>query len=211
MAVETGNSVVQNFGLNPSVNFNFILRVEGVFDLPCKAVHGFKKDNEYEMIQEGGLNDYVHLRRKPISQPFTFQVERYVGVDGLLVDYLASGTDLILPLILLVNRYHWNAAYPYPTRTYVFTGCTVMGKEYGELNAEKSGLLIETTTIAYREMIAVDVGIGANAMDPWTPANGKTSARTVPAPVKSGADTVQARKWPESKSAKDIAAFLGKR
>ena len=163
---ETGNKVVQNFGLNPATNFNFILRVEGVFDLPCKSVHVFQKENEYEYIQEGGLNDYVHMRRKPISKPFTFQVERYVGVDGLLVDYLANGTELVLPLVLLVNRYHWNG-YPYPTRTYVFTGCTVIGKEYGELNAERSGLLVETTTIAYREMVNVDVGLGANAEDPW--------------------------------------------
>ena len=163
---ETGNRVVQNFGINPATNFNFILRVEGLFDLPCKSVHVFQKENEYEYIQEGGLNEYVHMKRKPISKPFTFQVERYVGVDGLLVDYLANGTELVLPLVLLVNRYHWNG-YPYPTRTYVFTGCTVIGKEYGELNAERSGLLVETTTIAYREMVNVDVGIGANAQDPW--------------------------------------------
>ncbi len=163
---KTGNKVVQNFGLNPATNFNFILRVEGIFDLPCKSVHVFQKENEYEYIQEGGLNDYVHMKRKPISKPFTFQVERYVGVDGLLVDYLANGTELVLPLVLLVNRYHWNG-YPYPTRTYVFTGCTVIGKEYGELNAERSGLLVETTTIAYREMVNVDVGIGANGEDPW--------------------------------------------
>lgn len=163
---ETGNKVYQNFGLNPATNFNFILRVEGVFDLPCKSVHVFQKENEYEYIQEGGLNDYVHMKRKPISKPFTFQVERYVGVDGLLVDYLANGTELVLPLVLLVNRYHWNG-YPYPTRTYVFTGCTVIGKEYGELNAERSGLLVETTTIAYREMVNVDVGIGANAEKAW--------------------------------------------
>ena len=163
---KTGNKVYQNFGLNPATNFNFILRVEGAFDLPCKSVHVFQKENEYEYIQEGGLNDYVHMKRKPISKPFTFQVERYVGVDGLLVDYLANGTELVLPLVLLVNRYHWNG-YPYPTRTYVFTGCTVIGKEYGELNAERSGLLVETTTIAYREMVNVDVGIGANAGETW--------------------------------------------
>ena len=43
----------------------------------------------------------------------------------------------------------------------------MIGKEYGELNAERSGLLVETTTIAYREMVNVDVGLGAYAKDPW--------------------------------------------
>lgn len=155
-----GNIVVRNFGKNPAPSFNFMLRVEGVFDLPCKSVHVFQKENEFEYIQEGGLNDYVHMKRKPISKPFTFQVERYVGVDGVLVDYLANGTELVLPLILLVNRHEWSG-YAFPVRTYVFTGCTVIGKEYGELNGERSGLLTETTTISYREMINVDIGVGA--------------------------------------------------
>ncbi|MBQ3105294.1 MAG: hypothetical protein IJC59_05465 [Lachnospiraceae bacterium] len=151
--MDGGNIVVRNLGLNPAVNFNFMLRAEGIFDLPCRSVRAFQKENEYETIQEGGLNDYVHLRRKAISKPFTFQVERYVGVD--ILDPLANGTDLVLPLILYVNRYSVYGEF-YPVRMYVFTGCTVMSKEYGELNAEQSGLLLETTTIAYREMFAMD-------------------------------------------------------
>ena len=148
-----GNYIAYNLGLNPAVNFNFMLRVEGVLDLPCKSIRAFQKENEYEMIQEGGLNDYVHLRRKPISKPFTIQVERYVGVD--MLDPLPSGTELVLPLMLYVNRYSVYGEF-HPIRVYVFTGCTVMSKEYGELNAEQSGLLTEITTIAYREMYTVD-------------------------------------------------------
>ena len=50
---------------------------------------------------------------------------------------------------------------PYPNRfdiskrTFVFTGCTVISKTYGELNAEKSGILTESIVIAYREMLEV--------------------------------------------------------
>ena len=151
---DSGNNVLWNYGRNPAVNFNFMLRVEALFDLPCKAVRVFHKKNEYERIQEGGLNDYVHLRRKPISEPFTFQVERYVGTD--LLDPLALGTDLVLPVILYVSQYGvYNGPF-LPIRMYTFTGCTVMEKEYGELNAEKSGLLVETTTIGYREMMCVE-------------------------------------------------------
>lgn len=148
-----GNYIAYNLGLNPAVNFNFMLRVEGVFDLPCKSVRAFQKENEYEMIQEGGLNDYVHLRRKPISKPFTIQVERYVGVD--LLDPLPNGTELVLPLVLYINRYSVYKEF-HPVRMYVFSGCTVMSKEYGELNAEQSGLLTEITTIAYREMYIIE-------------------------------------------------------
>lgn len=158
-----------------------MLRVEGIYDLPCKSVHVFQKENEYEFIQEGGLNDYVHMRRKPISKPFTFQVERYVGTD--ILDPLANGTDLVLPIILMINRYRIYGDF-LPVRMYVFTGCTVMSKEYGELNAEKSGLLIETTTIAYRELLCIDDVAGSFLMEePWgfdgtkKEGNGKQSAR----------------------------------
>lgn len=161
----SGNILVRNYGNNPAVNFNFMLRVEGVFDLPCKSVRVFQKENEYELIQEGGLNDYVHMRRKPVSKPFTFQVERYVGTD--ILDPLANGTDLTLPVILMVNRYRIYGDF-LPVRMYVFTGCTVMSKEYGELNAEKGGLLVETTTIAYQELACVDNVAGSFLMEePW--------------------------------------------
>jgi hypothetical protein len=58
---------------------------------------------EYELIQEGGVNDYVHMRRKPISRPFTLEIERYTGIDYF--DPLPTGLDLVLPLIVFVSRY----------------------------------------------------------------------------------------------------------
>lgn len=148
------NLAVKNQIEKPLYGFSFLLRVEGAIDVACKSVRNFKRENEFEYIQEGGLNDYVHLKRKPVSKPFTFQVERYAGMDYLGVDPLALGTELFLPLVLLI--------YDSPTdivnfhRMYTFTGCTVIGKDYGELNSEKSSLVTETITIAFREMACVD-------------------------------------------------------
>ncbi len=144
---------------NPITAFNFVLEVEGIYFLPIKSVRAFTKENEFEYIREGGVNDYVHLKRKPISKPFTFQIERYVGTERFL-DPLANGTELILPLILYVYRHKARqgitaAAPTWPSRVYTFTGCTVMSKEYGELNAEKAGLVTETTTISYRELVVL--------------------------------------------------------
>ncbi|MBQ7680326.1 MAG: hypothetical protein IJT34_10820, partial [Butyrivibrio sp.] len=56
-----GNAIFYNQGRGASPNFNFMLRVELLFDLPCRKVHSFTKQNEFENIQEGGLNDYVHM------------------------------------------------------------------------------------------------------------------------------------------------------
>lgn len=143
-----------NQGKMPLVGFNFMLRVELAYDLPCKSIKSFTRKLEYENIQEGGLNDYVHMRRKPISTPFEFEVERYVGVD--YVDPLPLGADLVLPVLLFVSRAPNQFTPGSCARTYVFTGCTVTGKTYGALDGESSGLMVETTTIAYREMLCVD-------------------------------------------------------
>ena len=171
-------SLVRNTGSHPVIGYSFMLRVEGVYDLPCRAVRGFQKENEFEYIQEGGMNDYVHIKRKPISKPFTFKVERYVGID--LIDPLPLGSEPVLPIILFVNA----CAFPSlkPVRTYTFSGCTVIAKDYGELDAEKSGLVVETTTIAYREMVCVAVptdtlNLGENGMNKVTSkASGGNSA-----------------------------------
>lgn len=158
----TDNALVFNQGLNPLVGFNFMLRVELLYDLPCKSVKSFSREMEYEYIQEGGLNDYVHMRRKPISKPFYLEVERYVGID--YVDPMPNGAELALPVMLFVSRYQDRFIPGAVARTYVFTGCTVTKKEFGELDAERSGLLTETTTLAYREMLCVDI--------PWSDAPG---------------------------------------
>ena len=138
----------------PAVKFSFRLQVEGGFSVPCKSVKGFHKENEFEYIQEGGLNDYVHMLRKPISKPFTFQIERYVGLEDY--DPLPLGVELALPVLLFVNG-RMSGGSVKPVRTYTFTGCKVTAKDYGDLDGEQSGLAIETTTIAYQDMVCVEL------------------------------------------------------
>ena len=176
------NWVVWNQGKNPLVNFNFMLRVELVFDLPCKSVRAFQRELEYDYIQEGGLNDYVHMRRKPISRPFTLEIERYVGVD--YVDPLPLGADLTLPLMLFVSRSHSQFIPGVVARTYVFTGCTVMKKTYGDLVADQAGLLVETTTIGYREMLCVDI--------PWSEAGDNITKSVETSPTNAATQDSQA-------------------
>jgi len=114
-------------------NFRFMLRVDGAFDVPLKSVRAFSRENEYDYIQEGGMNDYVYMRRKPISKPFTLQVERYVATD--FNDPLSNGTELLLPLMLFVGK-NTGGSIDFG-RYYFFTGAVVMSKEYGGLDAER--------------------------------------------------------------------------
>lgn len=159
-----GNKFVVNTGKNPVINFSFMIRIEGAMDLPCKAVRGFTKENDFDYIQEGGCNDYVHMRRKAISKPFTFQVDRYVGVD--YIDPIPLGTELVLPVILFVNKYCFPTFKP--VCNYAFFGCTVIGKTTGDLNAEQSGLFVETTTIAYRQMVCLKIPTETYDLDTWS-------------------------------------------
>lgn len=133
---------------DPLAGFNFLLRVEAKYDLACKSVQAFRNEYEYEYIQEGGLNDYVHIIRKPVSQPFTLEIERYVLEND--VDPLPAGAVLDMPLLLLVSRQQ--NKFENPERSYEFSGCVVTGKEYSGVSAESSGLLIEKITIAYQKL-----------------------------------------------------------
>ncbi len=152
---DSGIPFIQEDGTSVLPKFNFVLRVEGAINVPCKAIKNLRRENEFEYIQEGGLNDYVHMKRKPISKPFTFQVERYAGID--IVDPLSLGTELTLPLLLLVyDRPDMGNMGVDAHRYYAFMGCTVTAKEYGDLDSENSGLVVETTTIAFREMVCID-------------------------------------------------------
>ena len=167
--ISTENTLVMNQGKSPLVGYNFMLRVEGIYDLPCKSIRAFSRELEFDYVQEGGLNDYVHMLRKPITRPFTLEVERYVGVD--YVDPLPEGADLILPIILMVSRTSNQSGYiPFVcARTYVFTGCTVIKKTYGDLVGDRSELLVETTTIAYREFSVINAPWSESALEDIVP------------------------------------------
>nr|DAJ00493.1 MAG TPA: Pvc1, Pvc9, Pvc11, Pvc12, Pvc4, Photorhabdus asymbiotica, PVC, contractile.5A [Caudoviricetes sp.] len=128
-------------------NMHFLLCVEGT-EIPLKSCKSFAQEVEYEGIQEGGLNDRVHLRKKPLSKPFTFQAERYVGPG--YTDPLPAGHSPEGEMVLMVSDQA--GTFAEPTAQFLFSGCVVTGKNYSEVDAERPGLIIETTTVAYEQM-----------------------------------------------------------
>lgn len=133
---------------NPLINNIFLLRVDAVYDLACTKVSGIVQEKEYENIVEGGVNDYVQLREKPSSKPNILQVERYIGEKYL--DPLPVGKRCEIPLVLYVAR-HLKTFTDAPMK-FTFSGCTVLSKKYGDLDAEHSGLMTETIQIAYQKV-----------------------------------------------------------
>ncbi len=146
-------------------SFRFILRVEGAFDVALKSIRPFTKENEYEQIEEGGMNDYVHMKRKHVTKPHTLQIERYLTED--FYDPIPNGTAFVLPLLLFVGGNNAESFSWSPRRAYVFFGAQVLNKEIGGFDAEKSGLLTETVTIAYHQLYMMDIP-GASDPETWS-------------------------------------------
>lgn len=188
----------------PLTNCNFLLRVEGMYDIPCKSVAGIHRENEYEYIQEGGVNDYVHIRRKPSTKPGELKAEWYAGMYDL-EDILFVGKCFQKQIQVFVSRYP--GIFDKPDRTYNFTGCVITGKEYGELSAEEGRALTETITIAYQEMNCVD-NENPQKKEVWKfkgkdpKGNGKRQARKVEDYGIKENPVSNARQWPKTKSAK---------
>lgn len=188
----------------PLANFNFLLRVEGTYDIPCKSVKGINQEAEYEYIQEGGLNDRVHIRKKQQSKPYTFQVERYVGTP--YEDIFIPDRIFDMPILLMVSRYQ--EYFLKPSRIYKFSGCRVISKDYGQFQSEQSGFLTESVTIAYEklecEVNKADLEIPQTVFKGNAPsAHGqgavlKAIAKTVP----SSENDKNKRKWPDISSAR---------
>lgn len=158
--------------------YRFQLKVNGVFDVPLKSVRPINRKYEYEPIQEGGLNDYVHIKRKPITQPYELVVERYLQTE--IDDKLAVGSKMTLPLILYIGRANGQEmSMTDASRWYVFTGAQVLNVEFGGLDSEKSGLLTETVTIGYNMMFCLSSSSDLSSNEVPFDLRANTSTETV--------------------------------
>lgn len=188
----------------PLGNYNFLLRVEGTYEIPCKSIKGINCEAEYEYIIEGGLNDRVHMKRKSQSKPYTFQIERYVGTP--YEDIFTLDRSFSMPIMLMVSRYQ--EYFIKPSRTYKFNGCRVISKDYGEFNGEQSSFLTESVTIAYDslecEADSLDVEIPQQMFTRDTIAmHGRGAVvQTAAKAASSSSERNGKRKWPEVSSAK---------
>lgn len=183
----------------------FLLRVDAIYDLACTKVSGIVQEKEYENIIEGGVNDYVQLREKPSSKPNVLQVERYIGESYL--DPLPVGKRCEMPLVLYVDRYL--DSFKDSPMVFTFSGCTVLSKKYGELNAEHSGLMTETIQIAYqqvtvekKEVEVVEPSWGFDQSGKKYQGTGIRRATYDKSEVRKREMEEMSRKWPEKRSAR---------
>jgi hypothetical protein len=201
------STIKSELAKNPIINNIFLLRVDAIYDLACTKVSGISQEKEYENIQEGGVNDYVRLREKPVSRPKVLEIERYIGEKYL--DPLPVGKKLSLPLVLYVSRYIND--FDNAKLTFKFAGCTVLEKKYGDLDAERSGLMTEKTRIAY-QYVSVDTADNEEIEASWKfdstgkdyKGSGKRHAQYDKNELRKIEMQELSRKWPEQRSARKI-------
>ncbi len=199
------NKIKRDLVKNPLGNNIFLLRVDAVYDLACTKVSGIVQEREYENIVEGGVNDYVQLREKPSSKPNVLQIERYIGEKYL--DPLPVGKQCTIPLVLYVDR-HLDMFVNAPM-IFTFSGCTVLSKKYGDLDAEHSGLMTETIQIAYQQ-VSVEKKANETVLPLWGidrfgkkyQGTGMRRAAYDKNEVRKKDMEQMSRKWPEKRSAR---------
>ncbi len=199
------NETRKDLAKNPLINNIFLLRVDAVYDLACTKVSGIMQEREYENILEGGVNSYVQLREKPSSKPNILQVERYIG--EAYMDPLPVGKQCAIPLVLYVDR-HLGMFADAPM-VFTFSGCTVLSKKYGDLDAEHSGLMTETIQIAYQQ-VSVEKKANEVILPLWKidqsgkkyQGTGMRHAAHDKNEVRKKDMEQMSRKWPEKRSAR---------
>ena len=199
------NKIKKDLVKNPLLNNIFLLRVDAVYDLACTKVSGIAQEREYENIVEGGVNDYVQLREKPSSKPNILQVERYIGETYL--DPLPVAKRCVIPLVLYVDRHP--DLFTNAPMIFTFSGCTVLSKKYGDLDAEHSGLMTETIQIAYQQ-VSVEKKAGETIKAAWGfdqsgrryQGTGKRHAAYDKHEVRKKNMERTSRKWPKKRSAR---------
>lgn len=135
-----------------NTNTDFLLRLGKTgAEIGCKSIKGIEEELEYEYIQEGGLNDSVHIRRKPVSKPVTLTIERYI-TDGEGQDAMPCGAAFPDPVAVIVKRDGRKGPQDAPFLEYHFYGCVVARKSCSGLHAEEAGLLTETVTLLCQYM-----------------------------------------------------------
>ena len=202
MAYENSGYETDRWSVLP--NFRFVLRVEAAFDVPLKSIRPFTKENEYEQIEEGGMNDYVVMKRKHVTKPHTLQIERYL--TDSFYDPMPNGTAFVLPLLLFVGGNNADNFAWAPRRTYVFFGAQVLNKEIGGFDAEKSGILTETITIAYHQMYMMDTPFDLEET-PWSYADNGVNNKFANQGIFDRTKDVPTRKQAEENAALNLWEF----
>lgn len=119
----------------------------GVVQLSFSKISNISKTIEYDTIQEGGRNGYVHSFTKPQTQQEILTCERGITTWGNAVLAplgLKPGGKIKMPVIIMVMKYPGHI-----DKAYCFDEGVVTKWETSDLNAMGDEVLVERFEIAH--------------------------------------------------------------
>lgn len=105
---------------------------------------------ETEPFAEGGLNDYIHVLTKPLTQGGKLTLEKGLMAEDAVTAVMTSlqvGTRLNLPVT--ITLYHNTAEGLKPVRSWGFEDGVVTGWRLAELDGLGSQISVETLEITH--------------------------------------------------------------
>lgn len=99
---------------------------------------------EYEPYQEGGINDYPQLLKKPKTQMETLILEKGVRVGSKDIPMRALTTGVWVAAVVIMVMKHGRVV-----KSYFFEQGVITKWELGELNALGKDILIKRVVIAH--------------------------------------------------------------
>lgn len=121
-------------------------------------VSGVECSVEFETLQEGGLNDQVHVLTKPGSQQGTLQLERGVVADGSYKDLLAAltpGRRISVPVSIILC--HQTEDGLKQVRCFSFNDGLVTRRTMGEFDAMSGQIILEKLEISHAGLVEIEV------------------------------------------------------
>ncbi|GHV29246.1 hypothetical protein FACS189481_1640 [Clostridia bacterium] len=131
-----------------------------VFDaspLSFSKITNLEETIEYDIIQEGGLNQEVHVVPKPSTRVGTAIFEKAVHDDDKIFFDLSvtAGSQFNIITVFILEG-------SVPRKLYLLNNCFVTKFSLSELNAAASNLLILRLEVAYSKMTPVTANFVAD-------------------------------------------------
>ena len=151
-----------DFTAERPISSNRFIVLIGPAKMSFSKVKNIYTEVEVEAIKEGGVNDHVHIWRKPASNIQKLVFERGVCPSNILssISSFAPGTNLLLPGTILVLN-----SRGIPMSMFVFTSGIVLKWKVSDLDAKSSEVFIETFEVAHTGIKQIPIGMAGNAVD----------------------------------------------
>ena len=127
----------------------------GPITMSFSKIKNISKQIQYDVLKEGGVNDYVHIMQKAYSQPHKLVLEKGLGDSSIMSMLVPALVGKKLPFpgtINIKNSKGDNVA------TYTFDSPIIVKWQLGELNALENKVLIESMEIVHNGISANIIG-----------------------------------------------------